>query len=63
MSPYGLTHSTPLPRAFTASTPGVSYDPTRQVSTAAGQPVVENPGALAQWGITWGDTQNGDTVA
>ena len=62
MAPYGLGHAVPLPNAFSAGLPGVTFDPSRQVSTLGGQPAVENPGMLAQWGITWGDTKDGDTV-
>lgn len=63
MTPYGLTHAAPLPAAFSAALPGVTYDPARQISTTDGTPTVENPAALAQWAVTWGDTNNGDTVA
>ncbi|GAA4490517.1 hypothetical protein GCM10023191_022800 [Actinoallomurus oryzae] len=63
MVPYGLGHAAPLPNAFSTSLPGVTFDPARQVSMVAGQPAVENPASLSQWAITWGDTQNGDTVA
>lgn len=63
MSPYGLGHAAPLPATFTASMPGVTYDPALQVSTVDGVPAVESPDMLAQWAVTWGDTKNGDTVA
>jgi putative ATP-grasp target RiPP len=63
MVPFGLGHAAPLPTSFTATLPGVTYDQTRQVSTISGVPAVENPAALAQWAITWGDTKDGDTVA
>lgn len=63
MAPYGLGHAAPLPTAFSTTLPGVTYNPARQVSTIDGTPAVENPAALAHWGLTWGDTKDGDTVA
>lgn len=63
MAPFGLAHAAPLPADYTTSLPGVSWDTSRQVSMVEGSPVVENPAALTQWALTWGDTKNGDTVA
>lgn len=63
MAPFGLGHAAPLPPAFTAALDGVGYDHTRQISTVAGEPAVNQPAALARWAVSWGDTQGGDTLA
>jgi hypothetical protein len=61
-NPYGLGHAIPLPPKFNPTMPGVTYDQATQVSTIAGTPVVENPAMLGAWGVTWGDTKDGDTL-
>lgn len=60
MVPFGLTFAAPVPDEFTASLPGVKFDPALQVSTHQGQPVVTSdlPGTC-EW--TWGDTKQSDS--
>ncbi|GAA2422691.1 hypothetical protein GCM10010191_38140 [Actinomadura vinacea] len=58
MVPYGLRHQVHLDGAYTASIPGIVYDPHRQLSTVGGRPLVEQPALMRQYTVTWGTTHN-----
>lgn len=56
MVPYGLTHQVSLPEVFTTDPPGVTYDPTAQLSLVNGRPLAAQPLILKAWTTTWGTT-------
>lgn len=58
MDPYGLSHQVQLNETYTTPISGIVYDPSRQLSTIGGRPLVEQPTLLRQYTVTWGTTAN-----